>query len=155
MTTERSIVLMPGEGKTLFLADRGATATLKVVAGETRGQFSVVESAPMPGAPGLGRHRHRRSDEALYVLAGAVTARVGERTVQAPAGSFVFIPRGTPHMFWNPGPQPARVLVIFAPAGLERFLEETAEASRESGRPPDAATLAAIRRKHNTELVDP
>lgn len=84
-----------------------------------------------------------------------MAARVGERTVRAPAGSFVFIPRGTPHMFWNPGPHPARVLVIFAPAGLERFLEETAEAPRESGRPPEAGTLAAIRRRHDIELLDP
>ncbi|HLW60502.1 MAG TPA: cupin domain-containing protein [bacterium] len=127
----------------------------KAGAGETRGRFSVVESAPIPGAPELGRHRHRLSDEALYVLEGTVAARVGERTVRAPAGSFVFIPRGTPHMFWNPGPHPARVLVIFAPAGLERFLEETAEAPRESGRPPEAGTLAAIRRRHDIELLDP
>lgn len=150
---ERSSVLMPGEGKKLFLADRGATATIKAAADETRGRFSIVESAPAPGASGLARHRHRRSDEALYVLEGAVTVAAGERTVDAPAGSFVFIPRGTAHMFWNPGPHPARVLVIFAPAGLERFLEETAAACAAAGGAPDPGTLEAIRRRHDMEPV--
>ena len=149
-----SIILMPGGGRRLTLPDRGAIATLKAVGADTAGRFSIVESAPSPGAPGLGMHRHRGSDEALYVLEGTVTVRVGDRTAEAPAGSFVFIPRGTGHMFRNPGPLPARVLVIFAPAGVERFLEATAEAFDAAGGSPDPATLGAIRAKYDTEMTD-
>ncbi len=148
----RPIVLMPGAGRQIALPDRGAVATLKAVGHDTGGRLSVVESAPQPGAPGLALHRHRRSDEALYVLEGVVTVRVGDRTASAPAGSFIFIPRGIAHMFRNPGPQAARVLVLFAPAGLERFLEETAAAFA-GGAAPDASVLGEIRSKHDTEVV--
>jgi mannose-6-phosphate isomerase-like protein (cupin superfamily) len=98
-------------------------------------------------------HRHHRSDEALYVLEGTVTVCVGEHTASAPAGSFILISRGTAHMFWNPGPAAARVLVIFGPAGVERFLEETAEAFAAALGQPDPGLLHEIRTKHDTEIV--
>ena len=148
------ILLLPGAGRQLSLPDRGAVATLKAVGGDTRGQFSVVESAPDPGAPGLAMHRHRRSDEALYVLEGEVTVRIAGRRDTIAAGSFVFIPRGVAHMFWNPGPNRARVLVIFAPAGVERFLEETAGAFAGASGVPDPSLLRAIGKKNDTEMVD-
>ncbi len=163
----RSVVVMPGGGRRVRLPDRGAEATFKVAGDETGGRLAIVESAPAPGAPGLPPHRHRRSDEALYVLEGELAVRVGRRTVQAPAGSFIFIPRGTVHAFSNPGPAAARVLVIFAPAGLEQFLEETAELYRRDrsrgsaeeeqrsgvSRAPDPPRLAALRNRHDTEIV--
>lgn len=149
-----SIILMPGDGRRLSLPDRGAVATIKAAGTDTDGRLSIVESAPCPGAPGLAMHRHRQSDEALYVLEGTVTIRAGDRTVEAPAGSFVFIPRGTSHMFRNPGPGAARVLVIFAPAGVERFLEATAEAFAAAGGPPDPGTIREIRAKYDTEMTD-
>lgn len=42
-------------------------------------------------------------------------------------GSFVFVPRGTPHCFQNVGSDPARILVIFTPAGMERFFDQFAQ----------------------------
>lgn len=152
-TADGSVFLTPGAGRRIALPDRGASATLKAVGSDTGGRLAVVESAPAPGAPGLAMHRHHRSDEALYILEGTVTVRLGARTVRAPAGSFVFVPRDTSHMFWNPGPGPARVLVIFAPAGVERFLEETAAAFAAAQGSPDPATLCEIRTKYDTELV--
>ncbi len=152
-TADGSIILMPGAGRQISLPDRGAVATLKAVGDDTGGRLSIVESEPAPGAPGLVMHRHHRSDEALYVLEGTVTVRVGDQLVDAPSGSFVFIPRGTAHMFWNPGPGAGRVLVIFAPAGVERFLEATAQAFAAAGGQPDPATLQEIRTKYDTELM--
>jgi quercetin dioxygenase-like cupin family protein len=148
-----SLVLMPGQGKMILLPDRGARVRLLAAGPDTGEGFAIVESAPAPGAPGLPRHRHQRSDEALYTLEGEVMVSVDGRTVSAPAGSFIFIPRGTVHRFWNPGPKTARVLVIFVPAGLERYLEETADAFAGAGGVPDPSKLQAIRVKHDTELV--
>ncbi len=144
---------MPAGGERIELPDRGASATLLAVGEDTQDRLAVVESAPVPGAPGLPPHRHRNSDEALYVLEGEVRIRVAGRTVDAPSGSFAFIPRGTVHAFWNPGVRPARVLVIFVPAGLERYLSETANAFVASGGAPDPDTLRAIRAKHDTEFA--
>jgi len=145
------LVLMPSGGERIDLPDRGARARLLAVGEDTEGRLAVVESAPAPGAPGLPPHRHRNSDEALYVLEGKVRIRLSGRTVDAPAGSFAFIPRGTVHAFWNPGVAPARVLVIFTPAGLERYLKATAEAFAARGA-PDPDTLRAIRARHDTEF---
>ena len=53
--------------------------------------------------------------------------RMGLRTITAPAGSLVMVPRGVVHQSSNPGTQPTRVLLIFSPAGMDRFFEEAAE----------------------------
>ena len=53
--------------------------------------------------------------------------RVGTRKITAPAGSFVVVVRGAVHQPSNPGTEPTRVLLIFSPAGMDRFFEEAAE----------------------------
>jgi hypothetical protein len=52
--------------------------------------------------------------------------RVGEREIEAQTGSYVWKPRGVMHSFWNPGPDPARVLEVISPAGFERLFEDFA-----------------------------
>lgn len=42
----------------------------------------------------------------------------------APAGSFVFIPRGVSHAFWNAGSVPATQLTVLTPAGIEGYFDE-------------------------------
>ena len=95
----------------------------KVTAKDTLGAYAFVESIVEPQT-GPEPHRHSREDEAFYVLEGQLEFRVGERRMVAAPGSFVFAPRGKPHTFKNVGTTPARVLVILAPAGLEKFFEE-------------------------------
>ncbi len=53
--------------------------------------------------------------------------RVGQRKIVAPVGSFVVVPRGVVHQPSNAGTLPTRVLVVFSPAGMDRFFEEVAE----------------------------
>jgi len=38
----------------------------------------------------------------------------------------VFVPRCTRHCFQNIGEQPAKILVLFTPAGMERFFDRFA-----------------------------
>ena len=59
----------------------------------------------------------------FYVLEGDLRWKLGDDVSTTPAGSFVFIPRGLAHCFQNVGEAPARMLIIFAPAGMERFSE--------------------------------
>jgi quercetin dioxygenase-like cupin family protein len=49
------------------------------------------------GSPGPRPHIHRDHEEAFYVLEGELTVRVGTRTITAPAGSFVMVPRDVTH----------------------------------------------------------
>lgn len=55
--------------------------------------------------PGNGptQHIHKTEEEAFYILEGAVNIKIGEQTIRGTVGSFVLIPRGTVHTFWNAG----------------------------------------------------
>ena len=99
----------------------------KVGDGDTGGAYSIHDNIIPAGSPEPLPHIHRDHEETFYVLEGELTVRVGQRTFTAPAGSFVVIPRGVVHQPSNPGREPTRVLLIFSPAGMERFFEEAAE----------------------------
>jgi mannose-6-phosphate isomerase-like protein (cupin superfamily) len=60
-------------------------------------------------------HIHHEDDEAWYVLEGTLRVRLGEASVELPAGAAVIASRGTPHTFWNPSPEPARYLLVMTP----------------------------------------
>ena len=50
--------------------------------------------------------------------------------VEAGAGASMVKPRGVPHAMWNAGPEPARVLEVLSPGGLEDYFEALAPALR-------------------------
>jgi quercetin dioxygenase-like cupin family protein len=84
--------------------------------------MTLIESTADGGAP---LHIHTREDEALYVVAGTISVRIGDETREAPTGAFAWLPRGTPHA-WDVVGEPgatATVLMITVPAMLEIFLE--------------------------------
>lgn len=114
----------PGEGRTVQ-GPAGGPLTFKVRGEETGGRLTVFENVIAPG-DGPPLHIHEAQDESWYVLEGTLRFRLGEELHAAPAGSFVFVPRGTVHAFQNVGDGPARILVIFNPAGMEPFFEEFA-----------------------------
>jgi oxalate decarboxylase/phosphoglucose isomerase-like protein (cupin superfamily) len=94
---------------------------------QTWGALTVFETTPAPGE-GPPLHRHPTEDEVLYVLQGRLRVKLKATIEEAPAGSFVFIPRGVPHTWQNAGEDPARILIFFAPAsaGMEQFFERSA-----------------------------
>jgi mannose-6-phosphate isomerase-like protein (cupin superfamily) len=94
------------------------------------------------------RHLHRRDDEAWYVLEGTLRIQVGEREVEAPAGSAVFVPRGTAHTYWNPGPGPVRYLLVMT-SNIYRLIQEIHAMPERT-----PALLRAVFAKHDSELLD-
>ena len=85
--------------------------------------------------------------EAWYVLEGTLHVRVGDAEVRVSAGSSVFVPRGTPHTYWNPGPGRARYLLVMS-ANVYRLIQNI-HAMQE--RTPDA--LRAVFAKYDSELI--
>ncbi|ABF46004.1 Protein with double-stranded beta-helix domain, Cupin related protein [Deinococcus geothermalis DSM 11300] len=122
----QSCLITPEEGLVL-LNPIGGRMTLKVSDAATADAYSVHDNVLPAGSPGPRPHLHRHHEETFYVLEGELTVRAGEQTLQAPAGSFVVIPRGVVHQPSNPSNQPARVLLIFSPGGMDRFFIEAAE----------------------------
>ena len=122
-----AFVSAPGEGQTVK-NPVGGPLTFKARDEQTGGALTAFESTAAPGE-GPPLHRHASQDEVIYVLAGRLRVRLEETIHEAPAGSFVFIPRGIPHTWQNAGDDPARFLVLFAPAaaGMEQFFERSAE----------------------------
>ncbi len=118
------VAVRPGAGTTIE-GPAGGPLTFKVRGEQTGGALTAFENVIAPG-DGPPLHRHAEEDEAWYVLEGDLRFRLGDELAEAPAGSFVFVPRGTPHCFQNAGETPARILVLFTPSGMERFFDRFA-----------------------------
>ena len=119
----------PGEGRTVA-GPVGGPLTFKVTGDETGGTLTAFENT-IPPNQGPPLHTHDSEDEAWYVIEGRLRFRIGEEESVADAGSFVFVPRETPHAFRNDGDEPARILVLFTPSGMEAFFESFAEVAPE------------------------
>lgn len=119
-----TVRLGPGEGRAIQ-GPAGGMLTFKARGEQTAGSLTALENVIAPG-DGPPLHVHAAEDEAWYVLEGRLRFRLGTGLHAAPAGSFVFVPRGTPHCFQNVGSEPARILVLFTPAGMERFFDRFA-----------------------------
>jgi hypothetical protein len=86
---------------------------------------------------------------AKVVQAGTVGARVGDRVVEGAAGASLVKPRGIPHAMWNAGAEPARVLQVLSPAGLEDYFEELAPVLRDKA---TAATYDALAERYGLTI---
>ncbi len=148
------MVVSPGEGKPFSGRGGGYTLVTKATDDETRGAYAFQEMTVAPGFPWLPPHIHHNEDEAMYVLEGECTVRIGERVHTLGAGTFALMPRGIVHTFSNPGTVPARVIVISSPGAVIRYFEEAAALSDASltGQ-PDMKQLAALAKKYDIEFV--
>ena len=59
-------------------------------------------------------HVHHADDEAWHILEGTLTFRFSDRTVEAPAGTTVFVPAGVAHTYYE-ATGPTRYLIILTP----------------------------------------
>jgi quercetin dioxygenase-like cupin family protein len=112
------VLTAPGAGRTVTYGG-GSGAELKLVGEQSGGDWSVVELRVRRGdEPPI--HTHTREDEAVYVVAGAITAIVGDQRIDVEAGSYAALPKDIPHSFIVRGDE-ARLLVTLEPAGAEYF----------------------------------
>jgi quercetin dioxygenase-like cupin family protein len=59
-------------------------------------------------------HVHYADDEAWHILEGVLTFRFRDRSIEAPAGTSVFVPAGVPHAYVEAA-GPTRYLIILTP----------------------------------------
>lgn len=158
------LLLPPGSGRKI------QTMTLKVGAGESN-VFSTFEAEVAPGFD-VGAHRHEQAEEVFYVLEGELDllafhpsatagsdwrtweSETGATVFRGGPGSFMFVPAGCPHAFFNPGSETARMLFLVSPAGHELYLQELTDLLGAGG-PPDQAEIAALRRRHDIHQLTP
>jgi hypothetical protein len=77
-----------------------------------------------------------------------MTFLIDGRTTSAPAGSFVFVPRGILHTFWNESAAPAKQLTVFHPAGIEAYFEDVTRVIAAGG-DDTLAAATALMEKHD------
>ncbi len=155
-TETAPFALGPGEGTaTWFL---GTLMTLKATGATTRQAFGLIEQV-LPAGFAPPPHVHHDEDEAFYILEGHLTFTCGERTWEAPAGTFVFLPRDIVHGFRVAGDQAARLLQFNTPAGVEQLFVEAGEPARERtlppAGPPAVDTLLALTERYHVEIAGP
>src|SRR5512134_2434904 len=121
----------------------GGAIEFKARAEQTAGALTAFETAPAPGE-GPPLHLHVVEDEMLYFLEGRFRVKFDGAIHDAPAGSFLFVPKGVPHTWQNIDDVPGRLLVMFLPAaaGMERFFERFADAADEASAAKAFAALA-------------
>jgi mannose-6-phosphate isomerase-like protein (cupin superfamily) len=154
--TQQAWVTSPADAETIwFLATR---MTVLASAKTTGGALGAVDGVLPPGfSPPL--HVHSREDEPMYVVEGKVRFRAGEEEFEAGPGSFVFLPKGVPHTFLVEGDQPARILELAIPGGLEQFHVEAGKPAEGPGLPPpeapDVERLEEAAHRHGIQQIGP
>lgn len=149
MATVGQVIENPVTGETVtFQATREGT-------GGARLQFEV-ESRPQGAGP--PEHVHVRSRETYDLVAGQLHVRIAgeERIVVAPER--VEVPPGVAHTFWNEGPDTARLVVAFEPAGTFEHFLETVYGLAVDGRTnrkgvPNPLQMAVIARHHLDDIA--
>ncbi|HEY1910513.1 MAG TPA: cupin domain-containing protein [Vicinamibacterales bacterium] len=133
----------------------GCPTVIRSTGETTDNHFFLMESLDMP--PGLASpyHVHHNEDEAFYVLEGELAVVVDGKWLTAGPGTYVYGPRNLAHGFKVVGTKPARMLLLCAPAGFERFVRDLRMPLDAVPAPPDVEQLVATAAKYNIDILGP
>lgn len=133
----------------------GSPTVLHATGEATDDRFFLLEHATMPPGMASPYHTHHNEDEAFYVLDGEVRFVCDGKWLNAGPGTWVFGPRDIPHGFKVAGSRPARMLLMGAPAGFEKFVLELCSPLDAVPGPPDMTKLMAAAARFNVEILGP
>ncbi len=129
---------------------------------DTEGRYTFFEVHGPPGdEPPL--HVHHDDDEAFFVLEGELEVWIGSDHTTLRPGDYALLPKNVPHIYRVSSPQPARWLVLCAPAGFDNFLRaisRPAEEARIPDPPPppspaDAQRMGALAGESGMDILGP
>lgn len=156
--THQPTIRQPGEGRTIGVV--GDIYRFLATAEDTGGKYAMWEAIVPPGG-GPPPHIHSREEEAFYVLEGEITFQIGDNRLVATAGTFANMPIGSLHSFKNETSQPAKMIILVAPAGLEQMFFEVGqpvEPGATAASPPtkaDIEKLLAAAPRYGVEIKVP
>lgn len=101
----------------------------------------AIHEWTMPGPSYL--HVHRSDDEGWHVLEGLLRFHLADRSFDAPPGTTVFLPAGTPHTYSCV--VPSRYLIFLTPQ-LDRLIARLFALA-------DDALIPDVLAEHDTEIV--
>jgi mannose-6-phosphate isomerase-like protein (cupin superfamily) len=131
-----------------------------LVTGEESGDLMFALDCLVGAGGGPPPHRHLAEDELFTITEGSITFTAGDETRQVSSGESVFVPRGTRHAYRNEQATPARMIAVYAPAGMEGWFREVCTPVVDPSAPPPPVTDELIERmleagpRYNIEWVD-
>ena len=149
-----TLIVGPGESRTTApLNVVGEELQVKVAGRDTGHRFALLHFA-VPSMTGPPLHMHTREDEVFYVLEGELTFQIDGNSSIAKTGAAVFAPRHSVHTYQNFTSLTARLLIMVAPAGLERFFEELSKGTPVGG-VPDPILFRTLDEKYGLKTLGP
>jgi quercetin dioxygenase-like cupin family protein len=148
--SERRAAFVVVPGQELPAWSSGRVVNVHATAERTGGALGFFENTDEPGV-GAPLHAHP-PDEAFYVIEGSFEFYVDGEWLDAPTGSFVFVPGGLPHGF-RAGPDGGRKIGLFVPAGNEGFFTEWGRLHDLAKDTPDA--IAALADEFGVQRLGP
>ena len=126
--SRKPLVIPPGEGRVYPM--KRMRAVFKADRDETANRYSVSEWWLDPGAALPNPHAHDE-DHLFYVIEGMLSVLVDGAWREAPSGTHIVIPGGTPHAFENRGCERTGFISFNAPGGFEARMPAIAAALSE------------------------
>lgn len=150
-TPARMVDPQPGVEELRFL---GLPTWIKADRECTGGKLSLIEQV-IPAGFESPWHVHHSEDESFYVVDGAVSVIVGDKSVLLEAGGYAFGPRGVPHGFRVEGSTPTRLLLMTTGGDFADFIAEMSVAKDTPPSAPDMANFMAAAVRHNLAILGP
>jgi mannose-6-phosphate isomerase-like protein (cupin superfamily) len=122
----------------------GVHTEIHLDADDTAGAFCLLVDRP-PAGWSLPTHRHLHEAETIHIVEGEFEIVRDGVPNNLSAGETIHIPRGVMHASANLGEGPGERVVMFNPAGLERFFLEAGAPAAEDEVDGAAALAAALR----------
>lgn len=145
-TRRQPVVVKAGQAPELQVL--GAGVRFVCEAEQTNGNFSVMVN-DLPFGSGPPPHHHAW-DEGYFLISGTVDFVIDGLEVRGEAGDFLLAPAGTIHTFSGSSRDPARILVIDAPAHAAAFFRQV---DREVTGDSDLHKVPAIGAAHGVHFV--
>jgi mannose-6-phosphate isomerase-like protein (cupin superfamily) len=146
-----AFVVPPGEGRRLDLGN--FQVEVLAASAQTAGEFSLLQTQDEPPDFGPPLHLHRDASEAFFVLEGEYLMFIEDEQALCPPGTFVYVPRSTPHTFRVVSARPGKKLNLFSPAAMTHFFEALAEAEATGSATPEL--LDQIATSSQMEVLGP
>jgi len=134
------VVWMPG----------GTRTEIHLGTEDTAGAFCLLVDHP-PTGWSLPAHLHHGTAETIHVVQGSFEIEIEGRRVALAAGETVHVPAETVHATANVGDAEGRRVLVFSPAGMERFFLEAGAATPDG--PADSARTLEAAIRHGWEFV--
>ena len=150
--TTASVLLARDGGEELrFL---GASTMRLKLEPAANADVAVYEYVSEPGVTGAPQHVHHGHDETFYVVDGTYQFTIGKDVHILRPGAFLYVPRGTPHTFYNAGDTSGRIVGTFNPSRFAAYFRELAAIIEATDKAPEHEAWVDLYSRYDTTFYE-